>query len=164
MALRFAAALDVPVQELLQTGHAAGEREAVRDNFRKVQMCRTPALGGEVYASAAEEKVFYHTCKSKCCPSCGKRGTILWQREQWATLPDIPFVGVVLTMPDVFWPVFKAHRHLQTRSTRFGRSGAQSVGMEPVPGASLRHRDPAHLRRASQTTIRICTSWFLLAA
>jgi hypothetical protein len=95
-----------------QWDHPA-ERAAMRDNFRKVRMCRTPALGGEVYASAAGEKVFYHTCKSKCCPSCGNRGTLLWQREQWATLPDISFVGIVLTMPDVFWPVFKAHRHLQ---------------------------------------------------
>ncbi len=42
-------------------------RDAVRDNFRKVRMCRTPALGGEVYASAAGEKVFYHTRKSRCC-------------------------------------------------------------------------------------------------
>ena len=89
------------------------ERAAVRDNFRKVRMCRTPALGGEVYASAAGEKVFYHTCKSKCCPSCGNRGTLLWQRDQWVTLPDVPFVGIVLTMPNVFWPVFQAHRHLQ---------------------------------------------------
>ena len=88
-------------------------RDSVRQNFRKVRMCRTPALGGEVYASAAGEKVFYHTCKSKCCPSCGNRGTVLWQREQWCTLPDIPFVGIVLTMPNVFWTVFQAHRHLQ---------------------------------------------------
>ncbi len=86
---------------------------AVRNNFRRVLNCRTPALGGEVYASAAGEKVFYHTCKSKCCPSCGNRGTLLWQREQWCTLPNVPFVGIVLTMPNVFWPVFRAHRHLQ---------------------------------------------------
>jgi hypothetical protein len=89
------------------------ERDSVRTNYRKVCACRTPALGGEVYASAAEEKIFYHTCKSKCCPSCGNRSTRLWQREQWTTLPDVPFVGIVFTMPDVFWPVFQAHRHLQ---------------------------------------------------
>ena len=88
-------------------------RAAVRDNYRKTLMCRTPALGGEVYASAAGEKVFNHTCKTKCCPGCGNRGTLLWQREQWAMLPDVPFVGIVLTMPNVLWPVFHAHRHLQ---------------------------------------------------
>jgi hypothetical protein len=101
------------------------ERDAVRDNFRKVSVCRTPALGGEVYASAGEEKVFYHTCKSKCCPSCGNRGTLLWQREQWFTLPDIPFVGVVLTLPDVFWPMFKAHRHLQHDLPALGAAALQ---------------------------------------
>jgi hypothetical protein len=36
----------------------------------------------------------------------------LWQREQWAALPDIPYVGIVLTMPDVLWPIFKRNRHL----------------------------------------------------
>jgi hypothetical protein len=46
-------------------------------------------------------------------PSCGNRGTLLWQREQWTTLPNIPFVGIVLTMPNVFWPVFQAHPPLQ---------------------------------------------------
>jgi len=50
------------------------ERDAVRVNFRKVCECRTAALGAEVYASTTDEKVFYHTCKSKCCPSCGNRG------------------------------------------------------------------------------------------
>jgi len=36
-------------------------RPAVRDNFQRVCDCRTPVLGGEVYASATEETVFYHT-------------------------------------------------------------------------------------------------------
>jgi len=57
------------------------ERDTVRANFRKVCECRTAALGGEVYASATEKKVCYHTCKSKCCPSCGNRGTRLWKNE-----------------------------------------------------------------------------------
>jgi hypothetical protein len=91
----------------------SAERASVRDNFRKVCACRTAALGGEVYASAVAEKVFYYSCKSKCCPSCGNRGTLQWLLEQRAALPDVSFVGIVLTMPPVFWPVFKAHRHLQ---------------------------------------------------
>jgi hypothetical protein len=98
---------------------------AVRENFRKVVACRTPALGGEVYASDAEEKVFYHTCKSRCCPSCGNRGTQLWQREQWAVLPDISFAGMVLTMPNVFWPIFGANRHLQHDLPALGAAAVQ---------------------------------------
>lgn len=87
-------------------------RVAVRGNFEKVINCRTPALGAEVYASESEEKLVYHTCKSRTCPSCGHRATQLWQREQWTALPDIPYAGVVLTMPDVLWPIFRQNRHL----------------------------------------------------
>ena len=120
---------DHPLKRILELTQdhwdRTSERNAVRDNFRKVGACRTPALGGEIYASGAGEKVFYHTCKSKCCPSCGNRGTLLWQREQWFTLPDIPFVGIVLTMPDVFWPVFKTHRHLQHDLPRLGAAVLQ---------------------------------------
>ncbi len=87
-------------------------RPAVRKNFEKVISCRTLALGAEVYASETEEKLVYHTCKSRACPSCGHRATLLWQREQWASLPDIPYAGVVLTMPDVLWPIFRQNRHL----------------------------------------------------
>ena len=101
------------------------ERAGVRESFARVLACRTPKLGAEVYASTSEERVFFHTCKSKACPSCGNRGTLLWQREQWVTLPDIPFVGVVLTMPNVFWPIFKDHRDLQRDLPALGAAAIQ---------------------------------------
>jgi len=87
-------------------------RAAVRENFEKVTLCRTMALGAEVYASETEEKVFPHTCKSRACPSCGHRATILWQRERWAALPDVRYAGINFTMPDVLWPIFRSNRHL----------------------------------------------------
>jgi hypothetical protein len=87
-------------------------RPAVRENFEKMILCRTPALGAEVFASQTEEKCCYHTCKSRACPSCGYRATLLWLREQWAALPDIPHSGLVLTMPGVLWPIFRQNRHL----------------------------------------------------
>lgn len=87
-------------------------RPAVRENFQRVLDCRTPALGAEVYASETEEKLVFHSCKSRTCPSCGYRATLLWQREQWASLPDIPYAGIVLTMPDVLWTIFQRNRHL----------------------------------------------------
>jgi hypothetical protein len=87
-------------------------RTAVRKNFERVLLCRTPALGAEVYASQNEEKFCYHTCKSRACPSCGYRATLLWLRDQWTALPDIPYTGLVLTMPGVLWPMFQQNRHL----------------------------------------------------
>jgi hypothetical protein len=36
----------------------------------------------------------------------------LWLEEQEASLPDVPYSGVVFTMPSELWPVFKRNRHL----------------------------------------------------
>jgi len=87
-------------------------RKSARENFNRVTICRTAALGAEVFASEIEERVVFHTCKSRACPSCGHRATILWQREQWASLPDVPYQGIVLTMPKELWPIFQNNRHL----------------------------------------------------
>lgn len=85
----------------------------VRDNFWKVLHCRTLALGAEVYGSdSGERKVVPHTCKSRACPSCGWCATLGWQREIEAALPEIPYAGVVLTIPNVFWQIFRQNRHL----------------------------------------------------
>jgi hypothetical protein len=87
-------------------------RPAVRWNFKRVISCRTRALGAEVFGSETEEKVVFHTCKSRACPSCGHRATLLWQREQYAGLPEIPYVGITFTMPDVLWPLLRHNRRL----------------------------------------------------
>jgi hypothetical protein len=89
-----------------------GFRPAIRENFRKVLDCGTSALGATVYASENEEKRCFGSCKSRACPSCGYRATLSWQQDQKALLPDIPYAGIVLTMPNVLWPIFKQNRHL----------------------------------------------------
>ncbi len=87
-------------------------RPAVSSAFMKALQCRTPALGAEVYTSANQEKIVYHTCKSRTCSSCGYRATVQWQRERWAALPDVPYKGITFTMPDVLWPLFRDNPHL----------------------------------------------------
>jgi putative transposase/transposase-like zinc-binding protein len=82
-------------------------RPAVRRAFRKALQCRTPELGAEVYGSEEEERVFYHTCKSIPCSSCGYRATAQWQRERWAALPDALYKGITFTMPRELWPLFR---------------------------------------------------------
>jgi hypothetical protein len=82
-------------------------RPSVRRAFRKALLCRTPALGAEVYASENQERVVFHTCKSRACPSCGHRATIQWQRDRWATLPEQPYKGITFTMPDILWQLFR---------------------------------------------------------
>jgi Putative transposase/Transposase zinc-binding domain len=89
-----------------------GTRAAVRKNFRAVIDCGTPALGWELYASDTEEKRCYHRCKSRFCPSCGYRSTLLWLEQQEAVLPDIPYAGIVFTMPRELWSIFRQNRPL----------------------------------------------------
>ncbi len=89
-----------------------GTRPAVRKNFAAVLDCGTAALGWELYASTTEEKRCYHRCKSRFCPSCGYRATLLWLEEQEASLPDIPYAGVVFTMPRELWAILRRNRHL----------------------------------------------------
>lgn len=83
-----------------------------RDTFRRALQCRTPALGAEVYASEIDERIFYHTCKSRGCPSCGVWATKQWQRSRWAALPDVPYKGITFTMPDALWRLFRDNRPL----------------------------------------------------
>ena len=106
-----------PLKQVLEMHRATWDRDdtrpAVREAFAKVVDCGTEALGAEVFASAGgEERVVYHTCKSRACPSCGHQATRAWQRDQWRELPDVPYAHVCLTMPDVLWPLFQRNRHL----------------------------------------------------
>ncbi len=89
-----------------------GTRLAVRKNLAAVLDCGTAALGWELHASTTEEKRCYHRCKSRFCPSCGYRATLQWLDEQEASLPDIPYAGIVFTMPRELWAIFRKNRHL----------------------------------------------------
>ena len=107
--------------------NSPGVRPDVRQNFEKVLQCRTKALGGEVYASEVEEKVVWHTCKSRACPSCGHLATLNWLDGIVNSLPDVPFVMVTLTMPDVLWPLFQRNRHLLRDLPALGAAVLKSI-------------------------------------
>jgi len=123
-----------PIKQVLIATRGAWDRPemrpAVRENFRKVLKCRTPELGSEVYASETGQKLVHHTCKSRACPSCGHRNTTLWQREQWASLPDILYSGVVFTMHNVLWPIFRENRHLLNDLSALGAAVLQQWARE----------------------------------
>jgi hypothetical protein len=107
---------DHPIKEILLDAREywdhSGTPSNVRENFSKVLRCGTIALGAEVYASPTESKLVYHTCKSRFCTSCGQRATEEWKEDLKATLPDVPYVEMTLTMPARFWPILQQSRHL----------------------------------------------------
>jgi hypothetical protein len=108
--------LHEPIKQILKDTRPIWDRDStrpcVRESFRKMIECRTAVLGWLLYASETEVRRVYFTCKVRSCPSCGYRATLQWQREQWTQLPDIPYAGLVFTMPDIFWSIFKQNRHL----------------------------------------------------
>jgi Putative transposase/Transposase zinc-binding domain len=84
----------------------------VRENLWKVIHCGTPVLGGDVYASRTEQKIVYHTCKSRFCPCCGARASDLWKDDLEATIPDMMYREINFTMPRIFWSLFEQNREL----------------------------------------------------
>jgi Putative transposase/Transposase zinc-binding domain len=105
-----------PIKELLFETQACWDHEGtpdyVRENFLRIIECGTIALGAEIYASETESKLVFHTCKSRFCTSCGQRATEAWQEDLEAILPDIPYIGITLTMPMEFRTILQQNRNL----------------------------------------------------
>jgi hypothetical protein len=105
-----------PIKQILIATRAYWDREAVpaniRENFSKIIDCGTIALGAEIYASGTESKLVFHTCKSRFCTSCGQRATEAWQDDLSTILPEIPYIGITLTMPMEFRTILQQNRRL----------------------------------------------------
>ena len=102
----------------------------VRDTFRKVSLCRTQALGAEVFASDdGSHLIVCHTCKSWACCSCGNRQTLDWQREQRATLPDIPFIGFTFTLPSEFRKVIRQNPEVRRSLPALGAAAIEGFAL-----------------------------------
>ena len=90
-----------------------GVRSYARSSIAQALLCGTEALGAEVYSSIlGERRIVPNSCKSRACTSCGYWQTMRWQREVASQLPDIPYSGVILTMPRPFWGLLRKNRHL----------------------------------------------------
>jgi hypothetical protein len=105
-----------PLRQILTVGRKHWDHDGydpnARSRFRRALQCKTPALGGRVFASENEEREFCNTCKSPACPSCGHWRTIQWQRERWCALPEGPYRAITFTMRDTLWPLFAANPRL----------------------------------------------------
>lgn len=91
----------------------AGVRSHVRATLKKMLLCGTPALGAEVFSSIdGETRTVYHTCKTRVCPSCGYFQTLRFQHEVVNYLPDIPYRGLILTIPGRLREILRLNRQL----------------------------------------------------
>ena len=58
------------------------------------------------------------SCKSRFCPTCGKKATDQWIVKQRATLPDTRWQHITLTMPSALWELFELNRQLLKAPSR----------------------------------------------
>ncbi len=89
-------------------------RPVVLETVRKLQVCRTPALGCHVYRcpEGHEIRVVPHSCKSRFCPTCGKHATDRWADGALSDLLDVPYHHVVLSAPWQLRPIVAMNREV----------------------------------------------------
>lgn len=79
-----------------------------------IQRCRTPALGGRVYActGCGKHDFAYHSCHHRACPRCGGGDTAEWTRKQTARLLPVPYFFWTFTVPEELRGTFVAEPRL----------------------------------------------------
>ena len=78
--------------------------------------CRTPALGGNVFAckdnDCARTHFAWHSCNHKACPQCGRQATARWVARELAKLVRAPYFLVTFTLPaELRGQFFGPHAH-----------------------------------------------------
>lgn len=90
-------------------------RPSIISSVTKMLICKTETLGYNLFQcfGCGKQIMVYHTCKSRFCPSCGKKATDEWITTKLNALPACPWQHITFTMPDKFWLFFWYNRELQ---------------------------------------------------
>ena len=86
-------------------------------NVLKLLVCRTSFLGYHHFVCLKCSKSIKvpHSCKSRLCPSCGKKATDIWIKNSFNTLPKTTWQHITFTMPEELWNLFWLNRYLMNR-------------------------------------------------
>jgi hypothetical protein len=74
---------------------------AQRRAMTAIELCRTSALGGHVERcdSCGHQRIWYNSCRSRCCPTCQSLARAQWLEDRQAELLDTEYFHVVFTVP-----------------------------------------------------------------
>jgi hypothetical protein len=112
----------------------------VVDNVVRMLACGLEVMG---YAShccsngeCGHSKKVCFSCKSRFCPTCGKKATDQWILTQRATLPKTEWQHITLTMPSDLWALFRLNRQLLKAPSRLAAGVIKKVAAkkERLPG------------------------------
>ncbi len=94
--------------------HSSLIRISIVINVLKLLVCRTDFLGYHLFTCPDCNKTLKapHSCKSRFCPSCGKKATDNWIKNSFNSLPDTTWQHITFTMPDSLWDFFWFNRYL----------------------------------------------------
>lgn len=115
-------------------------RPAIVDNVIAMLSCGLTVRGYARYACSNRDcthtKNVAFSCKSRFCPSCGKKATDQWIATQQTVLPQTAWQHITFTMPCQLWPLFKLNRALLGQLSPRAAKTVQSVAQKKhiVPG------------------------------
>jgi Putative transposase/Transposase zinc-binding domain len=137
-----------PIKKLFQTGqawwryfekHEHEIRSSVVDNVVKMLGCGLQVMGYATHCCSngecAHSKKVCFSCKSRFCPTCGKKATDQWILKQRQTLPQTRWQHITLTMPSELWELFRLNRGLLKNPSRLAagiiKKAAANKGILP---------------------------------
>lgn len=86
-----------------------------RQVLKKILSCRTPALGGQLFA-CPDCRAFhyrYHSCNDRHCPQCGQADADDWfKRQQARLLLPTPYFLVTFTVPEALRLFIRSHQQI----------------------------------------------------
>ena len=102
--------------------------------MRAIEQCRTPALGGHVYAcpDCGETQYLYHSCRNRHCPKCQHENAQRWLERQFNLQLPVPYFMLTFTLPSQLRPVARSQQsliyHLLFRASA---EAAQQLARDP---------------------------------
>jgi hypothetical protein len=94
-------------------GHSLPQRH--RQVLKKILLCRTPALGGQLFACPDCPGFLYryHSCNDRHCPQCGQTDADDWlQRQRGRLLLPTPYFLVTFTVPEALRRFIRSHQQI----------------------------------------------------
>jgi Putative transposase/Transposase zinc-binding domain len=86
-----------------------------RQVLKKIFACRTPALGGQLFAcpDCPGFDYRYHSCNDRHCPQCGQTDADDWlQRQRARLLLPTPYFLVTFTVPEELRRFIRSHQQI----------------------------------------------------
>jgi hypothetical protein len=85
-------------------------RRALED----LQNCRTPVLGGHVFAcnQCGHQQYAYHSCRNRSCPKCHAQDTEEWLAARRQELLPVPYFHLVFSLPEELRALVRSHQQV----------------------------------------------------